>query len=111
MQVMIRGKEDKEKIKIPKCFICMDTGIVLYKQKTILGYEAEYAVRCTCEKGNEYTYEGRECTKNKSEYRIPLITEIMDPVEKARNNFKEWYERNKDREGFKEAWEKFKKER
>jgi hypothetical protein len=101
--------EKKKEIKIPKCFICLDTGLVLYKQMTAFGYEAEYAARCTCQKGSEYTYEGKECTKNKSEYRIPLITEIMDPVEKARNNFKEWYERNKNREGFQEALEEIKK--
>lgn len=101
MQGMI---DKKEKVKVPNCFICMDTGIIIYPELTQFGYMADKVARCTCPKGNQYIYEGKV-------YRIPLITEIMDPVEIARNNYKEWYERNKNREGFQEAWEEFKKER
>lgn len=108
MQEVIKKGEEKEKIKIPNCFICMDTGIIIYPELTQFGYMADKVARCTCLKGNQYIYEGKDC-KQKSIYRIPLITEIMDPVEIAKNNYKEWYERNKNRESFQEALEEIKK--
>jgi len=86
MQEAIKKGEEKEKIKIPNCFICMDTGIIIYPELTQFGYMADKVARCTCPKGNQYIYEGKDC-KQKSIYRIPLITEVMDPVEIARNNY------------------------
>jgi hypothetical protein len=85
----------------------MDKGFILY-QELVEWYTAEKVARCTCEKGNEYRYEGQECTKNKSNYRIPVITEIMDPVEIAQSNYAKWYERNKNKKGFQEALEEIK---
>jgi hypothetical protein len=105
MQAVINKKE---KIKVPNCFICMDTGIIIYPELTQFGYTANKVARCTCETGNQYVYDGKNC-KQKSMYRIPLITETMDPLEIARNNLAKWYEENKNKEGFKEVWSNLKK--
>lgn len=94
MQEIIDKKEKQEKQQ-PKCFICMDTGIILYKRKTIFGYYAEYAARCTCEAGQKYIYEGRECKEHKSEYRVPSIDEVLDKFELAKNNCEQWLAKTK----------------
>lgn len=82
--------------KQPKCFVCMDTGIILYKKMTSFGYEDEYAARCTCEMGNQFIYEGRECKDHKSEYRIATIDEVLDKYELAQNNFQQWIAKSRE---------------
>lgn len=112
-EVIDRAKEleqmkKRNEIKIPDCFICMDTGIVLYKKKTDFGYDAEYAAHCTCAKGIQYRYEGKEC-KEKSEYRIPSIDEVMNPEEIQKENFYTWYKNNSSNPNIDEAIENWKK--
>lgn len=92
-----KNKNSEGDRKQPKCFVCMDTGIILYKKMTPFGYEAEYAARCTCEIGNQYIYEGRECKKNKSDFRIVSIDEVLDKFELAKNNFQQWVAEIKER--------------
>lgn len=91
-----KNKTNEEDKKQPKCFICMDTGIILYKRITSFGYEAEYAARCTCSAGNQYIYEGRECKDHKSEYRIATIDEVLDKYELAQNNFQQWIAKSRE---------------
>lgn len=76
-------------LRIPQCFVCMDTGFVLY-QKIINGVPHEYAAYCVCEKGIEYIYNGKSC-KKQSEYYIPCISAVADHNEIAEQNFHEWY--------------------
>jgi len=88
-----------KKVKIPNCWICMDTGFVLYRKK-VDDYESEYVSSCTCSAGAEYAYDGARCEK-KSPYRIPSVAEVLDPEDVAVRNFREWYERYKDEPGVK----------
>lgn len=91
-----KSKNNETEKKQPKCFVCMDTGVILYKKMTQFGYEAEYAARCTCSAGNQYIYEGRECKENKSEYRIATIDEVLDKFELAQNNFQQWIAKSRE---------------
>jgi hypothetical protein len=90
-----KSKEDKE-IKLPECWVCMDTGMILYNKKTELG-EYEYIAHCICQAGLLYHYDGKEC-KNKSPYYIPSVAEVADPATIAKDNIIEFYERNKNNE-------------
>lgn len=91
-----KNKTNEGDKKQPKCFICLDSGIILYKKKTIFGYDAEYAAHCTCEAGNRYVYEGRECKEHKSEYRIASIDEVLDKFELAKNNYEQWIAKSRE---------------
>ncbi|HHY42549.1 MAG TPA: hypothetical protein GX514_06855 [Thermoanaerobacterales bacterium] len=86
-----------EKIKVPKCFICLDRGFILYRK-----YEGEYVAHCSCKAGQQYIYDGSQSSK-KSPYYIPAIDSIMDPKEVATENFHAWWEANKDKEGIEKA--------
>lgn len=76
-------------VRIPNCFVCMDKGFVTYHKVTD-GISYEYAAHCICESGLRYKYNGRNCEKP-SDYYVPCISEILDPVELARQNFNDWY--------------------
>ena len=45
-------KKEKRKVKPPKCWICMDQGLVIYDKK-VNGMIYEMAARCRCVKGQE----------------------------------------------------------
>ncbi|MFV9511823.1 hypothetical protein [Tepidibacillus sp. LV47] len=85
----------KTKINVPKCFVCMDSGVILYKEKTDFGYIAEYAAKCTCQAGHQYRS-------------LISITEVMDIEKIAKQNFAAWYKNNKDKNGFKDVMKKLK---
>lgn len=89
----------KEKIYIPKCFICLDRGFIFYRKK-VGELEGEYVAHCTCKAGKDYAYDGSQCKKQKSQYYTPGVDEILDYVNIGENNFHEWQKRNKDKQGF-----------
>jgi hypothetical protein len=91
-----KNKNSEGERKQPQCFVCMDTGVILYKKMTPFGYEAEYAARCTCPSGNQYIYEGQECKDHKSKYRIATIDEVLDKYELAQNNFQQWIAKSRE---------------
>ena len=91
-----------EKIWMPKCWICMDEGIILY-QKQIGNVKAEYAAHCTCKTGEAFNYDGTKCEKHKSPYYIPVISQVMGPEQLAEENFRKWWEANKNKEGIEKA--------
>jgi len=77
-------------VKIPRCWICFDEGLITYKKKTG-SKEAEYAARCICISGKPY------------KSTLPAISEVADQFEMAEENFKKWWQENKDKEGVREA--------
>jgi hypothetical protein len=87
------------KAKMPRCFICMDEGIILYKKKTPFGYFAEYPLHCVCEKGHEWMYEGKAMQKevNKGQYRIPSVDEVFDIEELKKQNWENWLKKHEDK--------------
>ena len=94
----------KEKIKVPKCFICMDIGFVLYRKK-VGEYEGEYVAHCTCHAGGNFAYDGTRCEKQKSPYYTASVAKELDHVGIGAKNFHDWWERNKNKEGIEEAME------
>ncbi len=92
----------KEKIKVPKCFICMDKGFILYRKK-VGEYEGEYVAHCTCQAGEQYAYDGTQCEKQKNPYYIPSVAAELDHVGIAAQNLRNWIERNKNKDGFEDA--------
>ena len=94
----------KKKIKVPKCFVCLDQGFVLYRKK-VGEYEGEYVAHCTCKAGKAYAYDGKQCEKNKSPYYIPSVAEELDHVGIGAKNFHDWWERNNNKEGIEKAME------
>lgn len=53
VEIVDEMKKEKEKKKtIPKCWICMDQGLVYYDQKKY-GIRYEIAARCRCIKGQQ----------------------------------------------------------
>lgn len=103
VEVLTGDKEEKE-IRLPECWICNDTGIVLYRKKTKEG-EYEYVAHCTCQAGLPYHYNGMECKKEKSPYYIPSIAEVADPAMIAKDNIVDFYMRHKDDEQVMKALE------
>ncbi len=85
--------KDDSRINIPKCWICRDTGIVIYNKKTEQG-EYEYVAHCICDEGNKYKYDGQMCKDYKSNYYIPSIAEVTDPETIAKENISDFYRRN-----------------
>ena len=65
------------KLKAGKCNKCNGEGLIFYK-KIISGYEYLYAARCNCEKGMEFSYDGRtiQDEKHRSNYYISTIEQI-----------------------------------
>lgn len=68
------------KVKIPKCWICNDEGMVFYYKK-INGIKYEHASRCKCVKGLRY---GKQ---------IPIVDEQFAEAI-AEGNFKKFSERH-----------------
>lgn len=95
----------KEKISMPKCFICMDEGFILYRKK-VRELEGEYIAHCVCQAGEQYSYDGTRCEKKKSPYYIPSIAAELDHESIAAENLRNWIKQNKDKEGFLEAMER-----
>lgn len=91
-----------EKINIPQCWICLDDGVVLY-QKQVGNTVAEYAAHCTCQAGDDFNYDGTKCEKHKSPYYIPVISQVMSPEQLAIENFRKWWEANKNKKGIEKA--------
>jgi hypothetical protein len=87
---------DEKNVELPECWICNDSGMVIYHKKTDMG-EYEYIAHCTCDKGHQYEYDGQQC-KVKSSYYIPSVAEVADPEMIAKDNIVEFYERHKDDE-------------
>lgn len=79
-------------VKIPNCFICLDKGYVTYNKECYTFFS-----HCTCPQGNKYHYKGWECTQNKSDFYVPSVAEVFDPVLLAQGNFKKWYSWHKDK--------------
>jgi hypothetical protein len=94
----ILNNSEVKKAKMPRCFICMDQGFILYKKQTKFGYEAEYILHCVCEKGQEWIYEGKAMRKeaDKSHYRVPAVDEVFDIEELKKQNWESWLEKHKD---------------
>jgi hypothetical protein len=96
VEVLTSDKKDKRQVELPECWICGDSGMVIYNKKTEMG-EYEYVAHCTCPAGVKYQYDGRQC-KVKSDYYIPSIAEVCDPETIAKENLTDFYERNKSNE-------------
>lgn len=94
----------KEKIYIPKCFICLDRGFIFYRKK-VGESEGEYVAHCTCQAGRDYAYNGTRCEKQKSPYYTASVAKELDHVGIGAKNFHDWWERNKNKEGIEEAME------
>ena len=91
-----------EKIWMPQCWICMDLGVILYyKQEG--NVKAEYAAHCTCQAGDDFNYDGTKCEIKKSTYYIPVVTQVIDPEQLAAENFRKWWEANKNKKGIEKA--------
>lgn len=90
-----------DKIHIPKCFICMDLGFILYR-KQVGELSGEFVAHCSCKTGEGYNYDGQRCEK-KSPYRIPPAGEVLDVEHVAMENFSEWWGLNKYKKGIEEA--------
>lgn len=69
-----------EKVKIPKCWICEDIGLVFYFKKEN-GIEYEMSASCKCKAGLE------------NSERIPKVSETIAEW-LAEDNFKRWKEKN-----------------
>lgn len=65
----------------------MDNGFITYTQE-IGGQIGEFVAHCTCEKGEEFNYEGEN-------FWIPSVEEVIDPQEHTRNNIKNWLNAHK----------------
>jgi len=91
-------------IRIPKCWVCMDKGYVIYK-KMVNNAEQEFLAHCSCQLGVNYSYDGTKCEKP-SPYWIPPISEVMDPGKIAAENFMRWWKLNKDKDGIVEEMQK-----
>jgi hypothetical protein len=74
-------------LKIPECWICLDSGVVSYTKK-VDGYTAEHVAHCICDAGEEFNYEGEN-------YWVPSVEEVIDPDEHAKNNIKNWLDAHK----------------
>lgn len=68
-----------------ECLICFDKGFIEYR--TVEGYG--YIAHCICNKGKKYEYNGSLC-KEKSDYYIPSIYELVDVQEVELDNIKEY---------------------
>lgn len=67
VEVLETQKADPKEIKLPNCWICNDTGVILYHKKSSQG-EYEYAAHCVCQAGDQYRYNGQQCKEYKSLY-------------------------------------------
>lgn len=54
----------------------MDDGYIFYTKK-VYGLEYEFISYCTCEKGNQFQYDGRK-SKDKNQYYIPCVATVLD---------------------------------
>lgn len=70
----------KVKVRIPKCWICEDIGLVFYLKKEN-GFEYEMAASCKCKAGLENS---------------ERISKVSEPMAEwlAEANFKKWKENN-----------------
>jgi hypothetical protein len=80
----------------------MDEGAILY-YKQAGNVKAEYAAHCTCKTGEAFNYDGTKCEKHKSTYYIPVVTQAIDPEQLAAENFRKWWEANKNKKGVEKA--------
>lgn len=74
-------------LKIPECWICLDSGVVLYTKK-VDGYMDEHTAHCICDAGEEFCYEGEY-------YWVSSVEEVLDIDEHAKNNIKHWLNAHK----------------
>ncbi len=51
-EIMDDTKKEKKKAKAPKCWICMDQGLIIYDRKTN-GMKYEVGARCRCIEGRK----------------------------------------------------------
>ena len=58
---------NNKKVKIPRCFVCMDEGTIIYIKK-VNGIDYEYIASCTCDKAKGYRYDGKECNVKSDNY-------------------------------------------
>lgn len=78
------------KVNIPECWVCLDRGAVLYRDKE--GYE--FITHCICKAGNHWQYDGRMC-KKPTKYYIPSVAERFDVHDLARQNIMTWWRSNR----------------
>lgn len=86
-----------KKIKIPRCFVCMDEGSIIYTKK-VNGIDYEYIASCTCDKAKGYRYNGNECNVKSDNY-IADANKIFDTSRLYNynlNKFIEKYRGNKE---------------
>jgi hypothetical protein len=88
------NKIAKTEIKIPKCWVCEDSGSILYNKK-VNGYDYEFIAHCTCEAGNKYKYDGIK-NNEKSLYYVESISDIVDAEILAKKNISKFIEKHKD---------------
>ena len=69
--------DNAPKLNAGKCDKCNEEGLIFYK-KIVNKVEYQYVARCTCVKGNEFTYDGRiiKDEKHRSNYYVPTLKQI-----------------------------------
>lgn len=73
-------REHRIETYVPACFLCFDRGFILFTKD-----KAEWALKCKCVKGNEYSY-------------FVSVEKYFDTVELHKNNFQKFKEGNIDDE-------------
>jgi protein-arginine kinase activator protein McsA len=60
-----------------KCYVCRGKGFVLYVE-VINTIHYEFVAYCTCAKGGKYAYDGRKCEKNRTEFYVPCVSDVLE---------------------------------
>lgn len=93
------------RINIPRCFICMDRGFIMFTTR-VGNKKFEYYAHCTCRAGNRYIYDGGQCTKDPSRHYMPSVDDVLDSRDIAEYNFNAWRDTNKNKPGFAKAMQR-----
>jgi hypothetical protein len=102
VQVNIPERQDNGAVVIPKCWICMDLGFVLYKDEK----RREFLAHCTCPNGSTWAYDGSKCENRPSPYYAPSAEQKFDTTQIAKTNFLRWWKAYKDKPGVRKELER-----
>ena len=92
----IQKKQQKiQKVYIPRCWVCMDRGYLLFNRK-FGKREYEHIAHCICDTGRGYTFYGPNVKEHPSEFYVPSIEEIVDTDTMARENIQEFINKYRD---------------
>lgn len=82
----------KKKVYIPKCWVCMDRGFLLFTRKKGK-HEYEHIAHCVCSAGSKYAFYGPDAKEQPSEFYVPSIKEIVDTDTMAKENLHDFIEK------------------